>query len=294
MTHQDYKLMLGISSKKICRLIIFITILLFGIIPPAFSQGVNLNAIEEFRYKGSKEILLRLKMEVENFEEDGLHFLRVQKVNSAIDDTGNSLGWHNGYPNEGQWGRSRYFNFNFQAPSREAISLKKLSAVIEHFTVSKEKNSLLSIENLMQKKEIDFLADLGEETKLILLNFEKLKELRDRPGYKPYIENLHEDLGMGNTLEEATRFVEKLFYFSYEDLESHLFFYKKDPENRIFRLYVFNGEGEKINTGYSYAKEKIVLYLAEAPDENTRLEIMYEHPDAIDKMELNLNNIALP
>lgn len=57
---------------------------------------------------------------------------------------------------------------------------------------------------------------------------------------------------------------------------------------------VFNGEGEKINTGYSYAKEKIVLYLAEAPDENTRLEIMYEHPDAIDKMELNLNNIALP
>ena len=176
MTHQDYKLMLGICSKKICRLIIFITILLFGIIPPAFSQGVNLNAIEEFRYKGSKESLLRLKMEVENFEEDGLHFLRVQKVNSAIDDTGNSLGWHNGYPNEGQWGRSRYFNFNFQAPSREATSLKKLSAVIEHFTVSKETNSLLSIENLMQKKEIDFLADLGEETKLILLNFEKLKE----------------------------------------------------------------------------------------------------------------------
>ena len=233
-------------------------------------------------------------MEVDNFEEDGLHFLRVQKVNSALDNTGKSLGWHSSYPNEGQWSRSRYINFNLQAPSREATSIEKLSAVIQHFSVSKEKNSLRSIENLMQKKEVNLLSHLDEETKLILLDFETLKELRGQPGYKPYIEKLHENLDIGNTLEEAERFVENLFYFSYEDKGSHLFFYKNDPENKIFRFYIFNGKGEKINTGYSYAKEKIVVYLAEAPDENTRLEIMYEHPDALDKVELDLKNIPLP
>ncbi|WBL26551.1 hypothetical protein [Zunongwangia sp. HGR-M22] len=276
------------------QIIITLTVLLFGIINPGFSQGVNLNAIEEFRYNGSKESLLRLKMEVDNFEEDGLHFLRVQKVNSALDNTGKSLGWHSSYPNEGQWSRSRYVNFNLQAPSRDATSIEKLSAVIQHFSVSKEKNSLLSIENLLQKKEVNFLSHLDKEAKLILLDFETLKELRGQSGYKPYIEKLHENLDIGSALEEAERFVETLFYFSYEDKGSHLFFYKKDPKNKIFRFYIFNGKGEKINTGYSYAHEKIVVYLAEAPDENTRLEIMYEHPDALDKVELDLKNIPLP
>ncbi|MDN3596785.1 hypothetical protein [Zunongwangia endophytica] len=278
------------------RFIPFLAILFLNFSPlTSFSQGtIVLDKIEEFRYIDARKNLLRIELKAKDFEADWDHFLRVENIGTVKDDTGTILSPHENYPYKGQWSGNSLFKLNFFAPSREATKLTEISTVVSYFTISEEKKSLLQINNITNKKDTDLLSKLDVDTKLILIDFQKLKTLKDQPGFEDYIKELYKEVGIGDSLEEARKFVDQLFYFSYDEVGRQLFFYKKDPEDKIFKLNVYNAEGEKINTGYSYTGEKIVLHLSEKVTSECRLEVKYEHPDAIEEIKLELKNIPLP
>lgn len=262
----------------------------------AFSQDVRLlvNGIEEQRYIDDRQGQLRLLTTIADLKVDTSHLVKVKEITHAEDDKGTSLKSLDGPYFEAGYHDSPKMAITLGLPRRQASQLKKVEGVLQYFTLSGEKKSKVVVHDFINRRNENLLAGFHPNVKLILVEADSISNLaKSKPdGYSAEIERLHKEAGIGKSMAEAQSFFRYMLW-AFEPPKG-LYFYLEDTHDELYKINVYDGEGEKINPTYSYGGNMYELSFEEKPTPDWTLEILVENENTVKELKFSLENIDLP
>lgn len=286
------------AQRYLCSMrlasVILLLICLSGKI--TFSQDVRLlvNGVEEQRYIDDRQGQLRLLTMIADLKVDAGHLVKIKEITHAVDDKGTSLKRLDGPYFEGAYNDSPKIAITLGRPRRQASKLKKVEGVLRYFTLSREKKSKVVIHDFINRRNENLLAGFHPNVKLMLTEAGSISELaKSNPDdYTVEIERLHKEVGIGKSIAEAESFFRYMLW-EFEPPKG-LYFYLEDTHDELYKINVYDGEGEKINPSYSYGGNMYKLGFEEKPSPDWTLEILVENEDVIKDLKFSLENVDLP
>lgn len=262
----------------------------------AFSQDARLlvKGIEEKRYVDERLGQLRLFTTIADLKVDASHLVKIKEITHALDDNGNSLKPLENSDSEVGYNESGEIAITLGLPSRKASKLAKVEGVLQYFTLSEEKKSKVVIDDFINRRNENLLADFHPDVKLILIEADRIWTLEksSEDEYHAELERLHNKVGIGKSMEEAKRFFNNMLW-GFAPTKG-LYFYLEETIDELYKIDVYNGEGKKINSSYSYGGNMYKLGFEEEPGSDWKLEIIVENKDSVEELKFRLENIDLP
>ncbi|UGU15039.1 hypothetical protein LS482_15275 [Sinomicrobium kalidii] len=263
---------------------------------PVFAQDLNLqlNGVGEQRYITDKQSRITLQTKVEGLKIDKNHQIQIQKITTAVDNTGYSLRWLTGYPYGGYFQKDDHLPIAFSAPGRQATEIEKIEGVLQYFTISEDKKSKVTIANITERKNENLLKGIHPDIRLIQIDVDSLKKLSDESNkdYDAAVGDLHRKSGIGRSKQDALHIVN---YMLWNAKPGHdLVFYVEDKNKELYRLEIYDDKGKKVSTSYSHGREQYRVGCDEPLQPDYTLRIIVKNEDAIEELPFQLKNIKLP
>ncbi|UGU15040.1 hypothetical protein LS482_15280 [Sinomicrobium kalidii] len=278
----------------------------------AFSQDLHvfLHNVEEDRFWGEDKNRSRndtvsritLITMINGLQLDKDHFIKVKNVRAA-DDKGKQLK-ELGDP---FWGKrpaeyqaKKKVELAFEAPTRNAARIKVVEGIIQYFTPTEENNAKMVIRDFIHRENENLLADFRVGMELTLIEADSLQTIAKarKKAFHTKIEQLKKENEIADEEAEELDFVIGLLgdIIRFDDAypSRTLNFYRNDGKEHIYQINVYNGNDEKINTGYTFSEDLYQIKLSEVPAADCRMEVILENENAVKELRFRLENIILP
>ncbi len=268
-----------------------------------FSQQAKLvyKGIEENRLVDYRNNELAIITELQGTLIDPDHKIRIKEITKAVDNIGNQLVVKNGYPYPtNYYTREKELVIGLSAPSRQATAIS-VEGSLEYFVISEAKNSKIEQTNIRAMLEKNILAGKVDNAQLVLLNAEKWARMKNEnpKSIGAEAQSLHKQLGIGENEKKAEFYVYNIIRdFEYKNNKNGpgtaLYFYKKDDENTIVSVDLFNAEGKKMTKSYYNDRNTYYLSSKEEIIPDFMLRIVVKNANALQEIPFKIEHIKLP
>jgi hypothetical protein len=274
---------------------------LFTLLFSGIAQAQEINAlvtdIREERALDQYYSSLELTVKINGIQVDENRRVKVNKITSAVDNLGNKLeeksnSFGNDYKDRNE------VTFKLNSPLRSATKLNTVEGILSYYTPTLENGGKIEISKPLDKYNKDFLKGVGSTAKLILIDEESLKKLKDEneADFNKEMDKLKKENAieekMGGLITGFKDFFEGLF--NYGSSGPSLNFYVQDPEKKIVSINVYNETGEKVSNGYFTSGTQMTITLNEEPKNSWKVSVLLENEKALKKYNFKLTNVFLP
>jgi len=282
-------------QKRTMKNILLISFLIFTSIQFGLAQDVSFKIIQvnEQRHTGHGENKISIIVAIDSLELDADHLVQVKDSILAVDNTGRVLEHFRGYPYGGYFQEDKELSIGFKAPRRDVTEIEKLEGILEYFTISEKLKSKVILHDFINHTNENLLAVLPP-LKLILINYNEIKKVYGTEDYYPEIKRIHQEVGIGKTMEETDVFFSDMFYFQNNNPELELNFYIEDPDKIIHKITVYNGDGKPMSSNYSNSGNRYRIGLSKEPLPDWKLEIHVKTKAALKEIPFHFSNIKMP
>ncbi|MBA6156043.1 hypothetical protein H3Z83_05855 [Tenacibaculum sp. S7007] len=264
-----------------------------------YSQDINLfiKDIKEERHLEQEDSFIELTSIIKGIKVNNLNQVKIKEITTAVDDNGNILKKMESFFGD-DYSSSNQLKIKLEAPSRKSSKISSLEGVIKYFSPSESNGSKIIITNLLDNYNKNLLRKKHSDIKLTLIDKEALQKLKeeDEKEYNKQIEKLKKEGGLGEELAETVGAFKQFFEgFSNFGSKESLSFYIEDKKDEIVEIFIYNGEGKKMNYGSSrMGKNKLTINLREKVASNWKIEVLIENEKSLKEYKFNLINIILP
>ncbi|MCD8539643.1 MAG: hypothetical protein LRY55_07630 [Leadbetterella sp.] len=264
-----------------------------------FAQNVNVlvTDIREDRQLDQQNSSLELSIKVNGIAVDEKRKIKIGKVTKAIDNQGNSLE-HIVGSFDNDYTAYNEVKLKLQVPSRKATHLNAVEGTLKYFTPTKENKGLVEIVNPLDKYNTNLLKNLNADAKLILIDEEGLKKLKqeNEAAYNKEMEKFKKENPdaekMSGLMGGLKGFFEALF--DYSAYGPGMTFLVDDPGEKIVEINVYDDKGTKMNNGWSKSDSQLTVMLSSAPQKSWRLEVLVENAQSVKEHTFKLGEVFLP
>lgn len=276
-----------------------ITICLGCLVYSGFAQNVNVlvTDIREERLLDQKSSSLELSIKVNGVVIDDHRKIKIGKVIKATDNLGNDLK-HKVGSFDGDYKGLNEVKLKLEAPPRNATQLNAVEATLKYFTPTKENKGLLEINKALDKYNTNLLKNLNSDARLILIDEEGLKKLKqeNETAYKKEMEKFKKENPEAEKMSEfmggLAGFFESLLNFG--SYGPSMTFLVDDPKEKIVEVNIYDDKGEKMNNGWSKSDNQLTLMLSAPPQKTWKLEVLVENPKSVKEHTFKLGQVFLP
>lgn len=275
------------------------TICLGCLLSAGFAQNVNVlvTDIREERRLDQQSSYLELTLKVNGIAIDDKRKIRIGTVTNASDNLGNSLKQIVGsFDND-------YTPYNdvrlkLEAPPRSATHLNAVEATLKYFAPTKENKGLVEIAKPLDKYNTNLLKGLSTDARLILIDEEGLKKLKqeNEAAYNKEMEKFKKENPEAEKMSEVIGGLKGFFesLFDYGSYGPSMTFLVDDPKKRIVEIFVYDEKGEKMNNGWSKSDNKLSIMLSSAPQKNWKMEVLLENAKSVKEYTFKAGQVFLP
>lgn len=280
------------------RTILF-TICLGCLLCTGFAQNVNVlvTDIREERQLDQQSSSLELRIKVNGISVDENRKIKIGTVVKAADNLGNDLKQMKGSFDDDYTGYNE-LRLKVEAPPRNATHLNAVEATLKYFTPTKENKGIVEIVKPLDKYNTNLLKNLNADAKLILVDEEGLKKLKEEneTAYNKEMEKFKKENPDAEKMSELMGGLKGFFesLFDYGSYGPGLTFLVDDPKEKIVAINVYDDMGEKMNNGWSKSDKQLTLMLSSPPEKNWRLEVLVENPQSVKEHTFKLGQVFLP
>lgn len=278
---------------------ILITIGLGGLLCTGFAQNVNVlvTDIREDRQLDQQNSNLELRIKVNGITVDENRKIKIGTLVKATDNLGNDLKQIKG-SFDGDYTGYNEVRLKVEAPPRNATHLNAVEATLKYFTPTKENKGIVEIVKPLEKYNTNLLKNLNADAKLILIDEEGLKKLKqeNEAAYNKEMEKFKKENPDAEKMSELMGGLKGFFesLFDYGSYGPGLTFLVDDPKEKIVEINVYDDKGTKMNNGWSKSDTQLTLMLSSPPEKNWRLEVLVENPKSVKEHTFKLGQVFLP
>lgn len=278
---------------------IFFSLCLWGSVSMGFAQNVNVlvTNVREVRELDQKNSVLELQIKVTGIIVDENRKIKIGSILKAIDNTGNSLNqivgsFDNDYSEENE------VQLKLQAPMRNATELSTVEGTLKYYSPTRANKGIVEIVNPLAKYNTDILKGINKTIKLILIDEEGLKKLKNEneAAYNKEMEKFRKENPdaekMGDFVGGLKNFFESLFSFG--SYGPGLTFLVDDPMKKIVKINVYDEKGEKMNNGWSSSGQQLTVSLSAPPQNAWKIEVLIENDQSLKELKFKLGPLFLP
>lgn len=264
-----------------------------------FAQNVNVlvTDIREDRQLDQQNSSLELRIKVNGIAVDENRKIKIGTVVKAADNLGNDLKQIKG-SFDGDYTGYNEVRLKVEAPPRNATHLNAVEATLKYFTPTKENNGIVEIVKPLEKYNTNLLKNLNADAKLILIDEEGLKKLKqeNEAAYNKEMEKFKKENPDAEKMSELMGGLKGFFesLFDYGSYGPGLTFLVDDPKEKIVEINVYDDKGTKMNNGWSKSDTQLTLMLSSPPEKNWRLEVLVENPKSVKEHTFKLGQVFLP
>lgn len=285
------------------KLNLFFTIMLCFGANIFFAQDVNLTVseLEERRFLSSSKNYIELTVEINGMVVNEQKQVKLNGITKAVDDLGNTLEVQNSYFGD-KYEDDGKITIKLDAPLRKATKIAALEGTISYFEASEKMGSKIAVDNIMSKRNKNLLKGYSDAVTFTMIDQKELAKLKekDKAEFDKKMQELKDEGVFGEVAAEVVDAFGGLIEgfanmgSSFVDADKSLTFYAVDKDNLIIDVMIYNGEGKKMNSGFSRMNSIHTFFLREKPQADWKIDILFENPKATKKLNFSLNNIILP
>ncbi|MGO3807706.1 MAG: hypothetical protein ACTJHT_15620 [Sphingobacterium sp.] len=233
---------------------------------------------------------------------DNYHFVKLGKL-TVVDETGKSLEEikDSFYKND-RYHNDKKMEFTLEAPTRHATKIEQFQGSLLYFRPTEANNGKVVIRDFLQRKGENLLARTYPEIALQLMDTDKLLNMQEEVQKMIDIEvkKRKKEGPIGGEEQEEVKQARQLLtgimgMSNRGSRHKTLTFRLNRPLSEAFyRIAIYNGNREKIDTGYSSVDNLYQFYLTEQPTKDCYIEILIETKDAVKELPFQFQDIVLP
>ena len=241
--------------------------------------------------------MLELRVKVAGLPVDENRKIKIGSIFKAIDNTGNNLkqvvgSFDNDYSDENE------VQLKLQAPMRNATELTTVEGTLKYFSPTRTNKGIVEITNPLAKYNTDLLKDINKHIKLILIDEEGLKKLKNEneAAYNKEMEKFKKENPdaekIGDFVGGLKNFFESLF--AYGSYGPGATFLVDDPMKKIVKINVYDEKGERMNNGWSSSGQQLTVSLSAPLQNSWKIEILLENEQSLKELKFKLGTVFLP
>ncbi|ESU25627.1 hypothetical protein FLJC2902T_30760 [Flavobacterium limnosediminis JC2902] len=208
------------------------------------------------------------------------------------------------YPDMYYHNFDRWIQIIFKSQPKPIYSLDSLKVKIKYFTPTEENKSLITINNPLEKFNLNLIENEYPKKKFIILDFYTLKNLKkkNKKEYKTLIEKIEE---RNKVAKDSIALFMNMAFQEYKkipnsELKKKLLIYIEDEGRQIQKIATYDKNGMNMDFGGYYIWSKSYTSLLQIksynsiPENNWMIKLYIENEKSTKEIELKMENIVIP